>query len=60
MNGKTRPWTADEEDHLRDLLANNKPAAEIAVALQRTHHSIYARVQRLYRQRPSGDRASPR
>jgi DNA-binding CsgD family transcriptional regulator len=55
MNGKTRSWTAREDDQLRSMLAEGKTAAEIAVVLQRTRQSIYARVQRLYRERPLRD-----
>ena len=60
MNVKTRPWTAREDDQLRSMLAEGKTAAEIAVVLQRTRQSIYARVQRLYRERPLRDLYSPR
>jgi hypothetical protein len=46
-----RPWTADEEKKLDELLEAGKEAGEIAVALQRTRQAIYARLQRLYRKR---------
>jgi hypothetical protein len=42
-----RPWTADEQKKLDDLMDAGKTAAEIATALQRTPPSIYSRLQRL-------------
>jgi hypothetical protein len=55
-----RPWTADEEKKLDELLEAGKDTREIAVALQRTRQAIYGRLQRLYRKRskPSGRRPS--
>jgi hypothetical protein len=44
-----RPWTAEEERKLDDLLQAGKEAGEIAVALLRTRQAIYARLQRRYR-----------
>jgi IS30 family transposase len=51
-----RPWTADEQKKLDDLLKAEKTAAEIAIALQRTPQSIYSRLQRLYRKQPKPGR----
>jgi IS30 family transposase len=42
-----RPWTADEQKKLDDLMKVGKTAAEIAAALHRTPHSIYSQLQRL-------------
>ena len=42
-----RPWLNDEQQKLDELLDAGKTADEIATALQRTRHSIYARLQRL-------------
>jgi len=42
-----RPWTADEQRKLDDLLRAGKHAGEIATALQRTRLAIYARLQGL-------------
>jgi len=42
-----RPWTADEEKKLNDLMKAGKTAAEIATALQRTPQAIYGRLQRI-------------
>jgi hypothetical protein len=42
-----RPWTADEEKKLDDLLKAGKTAAEIAIALKRTRLAVYARLQSL-------------
>jgi DNA-binding CsgD family transcriptional regulator len=42
-----RPWTADEQKKLNELLKAGKTAAEIAAALQRTSTSIYSQLQRL-------------
>jgi DNA-binding NarL/FixJ family response regulator len=50
-----RPWTSAEENLLREMLEAGKTAAEIAGKLDRTHHAVYARVQRLYRKRPIRD-----
>ena len=44
-----RPWTAEEEKKLDNLLEAGKEAGEIAVALLRTRQAIYARLQRRYR-----------
>jgi IS30 family transposase len=42
-----RPWTADEQKKLDDLLKAGKTGPEIATALQRTPQSIYSQLQRL-------------
>jgi hypothetical protein len=42
-----RPWCNDEQEKLDELMDAGKTADEIATALQRTRHSIYARLQRL-------------
>ena len=42
-----RPWTADEQRKLDDLLEAGKTVVEIAPLLQRTPTSIYAQLQRL-------------
>jgi hypothetical protein len=42
-----RPWTADEQDELDDLLRAGKDAGEIAAALRRTRQAIYIRLRRL-------------
>jgi hypothetical protein len=47
-----RPWTSGEENLLRDMLEAGKTAPEIAGKVDRTRQAVYARVQRLYRQRP--------
>jgi DNA-binding CsgD family transcriptional regulator len=46
-----RPWTAEAEKKLDELLEAGKDAGEIAVVLQRTRQAIYSRLQRLYRKR---------
>jgi hypothetical protein len=38
-----RHWTSDEEAELDRLLAADKEAAEIAVALNRTRQAVYVR-----------------
>jgi hypothetical protein len=55
-----RPWTADEEKKLDELLEPGKDTREIAVALQQTRQAIYARLQCLYikRSKPSARRPS--
>ena len=42
-----RPWTADEQEKLDDLLRAGKDAGEIAAALRRTRQAIYIRLRRL-------------
>jgi hypothetical protein len=42
-----RPWTADEQRKLDDLLEAGKTVVEIAPLLQRMPTSIYAQLQRL-------------
>jgi hypothetical protein len=42
-----RPWTADEQEKLDDLLRAGKDAGEIATALRRTRQAIYVRLRRL-------------
>jgi hypothetical protein len=42
-----RPWTADEQRKLDDLLEAGKTVVEVAPVLQRTPTSIYAQLQRL-------------
>ena len=42
-----RPWTADEQEKLDDLLRAGKDAGVIATALRRTRQAIYARLKRL-------------
>jgi hypothetical protein len=54
-----RPWTADEEKKLDDLLEAGKDAGEMAVAVQRTLQAIYARLQRLYRKQRKPTRRWP-
>jgi hypothetical protein len=44
-----RPWTADEQKKLDDLLEAGKTVVEIALVLQRTRLAVYARLQRHYR-----------
>jgi hypothetical protein len=44
-------WTVDEEKKLDELLDAGKTVVEIALVLQRTRLSIYARLQRRYRKR---------
>jgi IS30 family transposase len=41
-----RPWTADEQEKLDDLLRAGKDADEIATALRRTRQAIYVRLRR--------------
>jgi hypothetical protein len=41
-----RPWTADEQEKLDDLLRAGKDASEIAAALRRTRQAIYKRLRR--------------
>jgi hypothetical protein len=41
-----RPWTADEQEKLDDLLRAGKDAGEIAIALRRTRQAIYVRLRR--------------
>jgi hypothetical protein len=43
-NPALRPWTADEQEKLDDLLRAGKDAGEMATALQRTRQAIYKRV----------------
>jgi hypothetical protein len=43
----SRPWCANEQKQLDELVNAWKTADEIAAALQRTRHAIYARLQRL-------------
>jgi len=50
MNPSTparRPWTANEQKKLDELIDAGKIAAEIATALHRTPNSIYSQLQRL-------------
>jgi transposase len=47
-----RPWTADEEKKLDELVEAGKDTREMAVALQRTRQAIYSRLHRVYRKRP--------
>jgi hypothetical protein len=54
-----RPWTSGEENKLRDLLDAGKTADEIAIELKRTRISIYSRLQKIYRMRPSRDLKEP-
>ena len=49
MKPASRRWTSDEKAELDRLLDAGKEAGEIAVAINRTRPSIYARLQRLYR-----------
>jgi hypothetical protein len=42
-----RPWTAEEQEKLDDLLRAGKDAGEIATALRRTRQAIYVRLRRL-------------
>ena len=42
-----RPWTADEQEKLDDLLRAGKDAGEIATALRRTRQAIYLRLRRM-------------
>jgi len=53
-----RPWTADEQKKLEDMLDAGKTVVEIALVLERSRLAIYARLQRLYRnglsRRPAG------
>jgi len=42
-----RPWTADEQEKLDDLLRAGKDAGKIATALQRTRQAIYQRLRRM-------------
>ena len=42
-----RPWSADEQEKLDDLLRAGKDAGEIAAALRRTRQAIYIRLRRL-------------
>lgn len=51
----SRPWTPAEESRLYELLEADRTAAEIAIELNRTPVAIYARLQRLYRKRATGD-----
>jgi hypothetical protein len=44
-----RPWTADEQKKLDDLLEAGKTVVEIAPVLRRTRLAIYAQLQRRYR-----------
>jgi hypothetical protein len=46
-----RPWTAQEQKQLDELLEAGKTVVEIAAVLQRTRLAIYARLQRRYRKR---------
>jgi hypothetical protein len=46
-----RPWTADEQKKLDELLDAGKEAGEIAAVLHRTRQAVYARLQRRYRRR---------
>jgi hypothetical protein len=46
-----RPWTAEEETKLYELLDAGKTIVEIAPLLQRTRLALYARLQRHYRKR---------
>jgi IS30 family transposase len=46
-----RPWTADEQKKLDDLLEAGKTVVEIAPVLQRTRQAVYAQLQRRYRKR---------
>jgi hypothetical protein len=42
-----RPWTADEQEKLDDLLRAGTDAGEIATALRRTRQAIYLRLRRM-------------
>ena len=42
-----RPWTAEEQKKLHDLLRAGKDPGEIAAALRRTRHAVYVRLRRL-------------
>jgi hypothetical protein len=42
-----RPWTAEEQEKLDDLLRAGKDAGEIATALRRTRQAIYLRLRRM-------------
>jgi IS30 family transposase len=46
-----RPWTADEQKKLDELLEGGKTVVEIARLLQRTRLAVYARLQRRWRKR---------
>jgi hypothetical protein len=46
VNGKSRPWTAQEEEKLRSL-ASIKPLTEIAKQLNRTEAAVLHRSQKL-------------
>jgi DNA-binding CsgD family transcriptional regulator len=50
-----RPWTSGEENQLCEMLEAGSTAEEIAAKLDRTRHAIYARIQRIYRQKPLRD-----
>jgi IS30 family transposase len=41
-----RPWTAEEQEKLDDLVRAGKDAGEIATALRRTRQAVYVRLRR--------------
>jgi hypothetical protein len=50
-----KPWTPDEEERLKSLMAERLRPHEIAVKLHRTVQAVYRRAQRLrlsFRQLP--------
>lgn len=49
-----RHWTWNELNQLEEMLNAGDTAAHIAQKLNRTPQAIYARVQRIYRKRTSG------
>jgi IS30 family transposase len=46
-----RRWTLAEEKQLQDMLDAGMKAAEVGEKLKRTRQAIYARLQRIYRNR---------
>ena len=51
-----RRWTSEEDKELKVMLDAGKFAPEIALKLNRTPQAIYARLQRLYRERTETSR----
>jgi hypothetical protein len=55
-----RRWTPAEEKQLQDMLDAGMKAAKVGEKLKRTRQAIYARLQRIYRNRRATPKPSAR
>ncbi|MDD1519223.1 MULTISPECIES: GcrA family cell cycle regulator [Bradyrhizobium] len=57
---EVRPWSPEEEAHLRALIENGMTATEIGRQLGRTRLAVYGRLQRFRKQEGRVSRTSGR